>query len=63
MQFLKCQFGEQGELIVRIDVDGPISFDGYYKNTGATKKKILSNVFVKGDKYVKFYAKINKLLI
>ncbi|GAN03847.1 acyl-CoA synthetase [Mucor ambiguus] len=48
---VKCDFGEQGELIVRIDVDGPISFDGYYKNAGATKKKILSNVFVKGDNY------------
>ncbi|CEP13847.1 hypothetical protein [Parasitella parasitica] len=48
---IKCEFGEQGELIVRIDADGPISFDGYYKNAGATKKKILSDVFVKGDNY------------
>jgi long-subunit acyl-CoA synthetase (AMP-forming) len=42
-------FEEQGELIVRIDNDGPVRFDGYYKNQGATKNKIISDVFVKGD--------------
>ncbi|KAI9483146.1 MAG: hypothetical protein EXX96DRAFT_557032 [Benjaminiella poitrasii] len=48
---VKCNFDEQGELIVRIDPDGPVSFDGYYKNQQATKKKILTNVFEKGDAY------------
>ncbi|KAI8975640.1 hypothetical protein BDF20DRAFT_914530 [Mycotypha africana] len=48
---IKCKFNEQGELLVRLDTDGPIQFDGYYKNEGATKKKILSNVLVKGDTY------------
>jgi long-subunit acyl-CoA synthetase (AMP-forming) len=36
-------------LLVELDLDGPVAFDGYYKNEGATKKKILTDVFVKGD--------------
>lgn len=48
---VECQFGEQGELIVRMDPDTPVQFDGYYKNKEATNKKILKDVFVKGDSY------------
>ncbi|KAI8388047.1 uncharacterized protein BYT42DRAFT_611126 [Radiomyces spectabilis] len=46
-----CGFDEQGELIVRMDQDSALQFDGYYKNKDATKKKILTNVFEKGDAY------------
>ncbi|KAI8081974.1 uncharacterized protein B0P05DRAFT_538856 [Gilbertella persicaria] len=48
---IKSPYDEQGELIVRISTDGPIQFDGYYKNKSATDKKILTNVFEKGDMY------------
>lgn len=48
---LQAQFGEQGELLVRIDDADALTFDGYYKNEQATKKKILNNVFQKGDAY------------
>ncbi|CDH52748.1 probable fat1-long-chain fatty acid transporter [Lichtheimia corymbifera JMRC:FSU:9682] len=44
-------YGEQGELLVRIDNADALGFDGYYKNEGATKKKILTNVLEKGDAY------------
>ncbi|KAI9304887.1 hypothetical protein BJ944DRAFT_180932 [Cunninghamella echinulata] len=48
---VECKFGEQGELIVRMDMDNAVQFDGYYKNKEATNKKILKNVFAKGDAY------------
>lgn len=48
---VKSAFDEQGELIVRMETEGPVMFDGYYKNKGATQKKILQNVFEKGDAY------------
>ncbi|KAI7903994.1 uncharacterized protein BX663DRAFT_506016 [Cokeromyces recurvatus] len=48
---IKCKYNEQGELIVRMETDGPLTFDGYYKNQQATKKKTLTNVFEKGDRY------------
>lgn len=48
---LKSDYGEQGELLVRIDNADALGFDGYYKNEGATKKKILTNVLQKGDAY------------
>jgi long-subunit acyl-CoA synthetase (AMP-forming) len=32
-----------------METEGPITFDGYYKNKGATQKKVLSNVFENGD--------------
>ncbi|CAO3610190.1 unnamed protein product [Cunninghamella blakesleeana] len=48
---VECEFGEQGELVVRMDPDTAVQFDGYYKNKDATNKKIVSNVFVKGDSY------------
>ncbi|KAG1454227.1 hypothetical protein G6F46_005321 [Rhizopus delemar] len=44
-------YGEQGELIVRLEAGGALGFDGYYKNKGATTKKILRHVFTKGDAY------------
>ncbi|KAF7723014.1 hypothetical protein EC973_002430 [Apophysomyces ossiformis] len=46
---VQCKFGEQGELVVLLDKDSPLQFSGYYKNEGATKKKILTNVLQKGD--------------
>ncbi|KAI7896403.1 uncharacterized protein EV154DRAFT_492130 [Mucor mucedo] len=46
----KAAYDEQGELIVHM-VEGPVTFDGYYKNEGDTNKKILKNVFEKGDAY------------
>ncbi|KAI9247630.1 hypothetical protein BY458DRAFT_560336 [Sporodiniella umbellata] len=48
---VKSLYGEQGELVVRLDEDNPLSFDGYYKNKEATTKKILKNVFKKDDSY------------
>lgn len=49
--FYQSDYGEQGELLVRIDNADALGFDGYYKNEGATKKKILTNVLEKGDAY------------
>lgn len=46
-----CQFGEQGELCVRIDNESALTFDGYYQNEKATQKKILRDVLEKGDAY------------
>jgi long-subunit acyl-CoA synthetase (AMP-forming) len=34
---------------VKLVEDGPISFSGYWKNESATQKKILRDVFEKGD--------------
>jgi acyl-CoA synthetase (AMP-forming)/AMP-acid ligase II len=48
---VECQFGEQGELVVRMDPDNAVQFDGYYKNKEATDKKILKNAFEKDDAY------------
>ncbi|KAG2231292.1 hypothetical protein INT48_006403 [Thamnidium elegans] len=45
---VKSPWDVQGELIVRM-VEGPVTFDGYYKNEKATNKKILRDVFEKGD--------------
>ncbi|ORX59536.1 acetyl-CoA synthetase-like protein [Hesseltinella vesiculosa] len=46
-----CSYGEQGELLARMDPNDALQFDGYYKNKSATDKKILRDVFVKGDAY------------
>ncbi|KAI8338476.1 hypothetical protein BC941DRAFT_494154 [Chlamydoabsidia padenii] len=48
---VECRFGEQGELVVRMDPDNALQFDGYYKNKEATNKKILKNAFEKDDAY------------
>lgn len=44
-------YDEPGELVMRIDPEGMTRFTGYYKNDEATNKKILCNVFKKGDMY------------
>lgn len=49
---VQSAYGEQGELIVRLEAGGALGFDGYYKNKGATTKKILRHVFTKGDAQV-----------
>ncbi|KAI9020681.1 hypothetical protein CLU79DRAFT_703920 [Phycomyces nitens] len=46
---IQCPYGEQGELLVLINATSPVQFSGYYKNNDATTKKVLSNVFTKGD--------------
>ncbi|KAI9269276.1 hypothetical protein BDA99DRAFT_504049 [Phascolomyces articulosus] len=46
-----ADYGEPGELLVRIDNASELTFDGYYKNEKATEKKILRNVLQKGDAY------------
>ena len=43
-----ADWDETGELIGRIDVDGPSDFSGY-QDKEATEKKILRDVFEKGD--------------
>ncbi|CAO3696170.1 hypothetical protein G6F70_006909 [Rhizopus microsporus] len=48
---VKSNYDEQGELVVRMDEGSHVTFGGYYKNKGATQKKILRNVFKKGDAY------------
>ncbi|KAI8366441.1 hypothetical protein EDC96DRAFT_508101 [Choanephora cucurbitarum] len=48
---IKSPCDEQGELIVKIQQDGLVKFDGYYKNKAATEKKIMRDVFEKGDCY------------
>jgi acyl-CoA synthetase (AMP-forming)/AMP-acid ligase II len=49
----KVANGEVGELLFRIDVDSPQgtgrTFQGYYGNESATKKKIARDVLTKGD--------------
>lgn len=47
---VKCDFDEPGEFVVRLIENGPVRFDGYYKNEAATNKKVLKNVFEKGDR-------------
>jgi long-subunit acyl-CoA synthetase (AMP-forming) len=32
-----------------METEGPVMFNGYYKNKGATEKKIIVDVFEKGD--------------
>ncbi|MCP4038024.1 MAG: long-chain-acyl-CoA synthetase [bacterium] len=44
----RCGFDEPGELLVRITNKTP--FEGY-TNEGATRKKVLRNVFAQGDAY------------
>ncbi|KAI8072892.1 hypothetical protein BC940DRAFT_291882 [Gongronella butleri] len=48
---VECDFDEQGELVVCMDPNDAVQFDGYYKNKKATDKKILRDVAVKGDAY------------
>ncbi|KAI8390250.1 hypothetical protein BD560DRAFT_380393 [Blakeslea trispora] len=48
---VKSPYDEQGELIVRVEENGLVKFDGYYKNKSATNKKLLRDVFQKGDCY------------
>lgn len=48
---IECAPGEPGELLGLINDANPLSkFEGY-TDEASTKKKILTNVFVKGDKY------------
>ncbi|KAL1923464.1 uncharacterized protein VTP21DRAFT_8444 [Calcarisporiella thermophila] len=52
---IAAAYNEPGELIQQIREGDPLyQFHGYYKNPEATKKKILTNVFKKGDKYFRF---------
>lgn len=48
---LECKFGEQGELVIPVNLFGSLRFDGYYGNKEASHKNILRNVFKKGDVY------------
>ncbi|KAI1652399.1 acetyl-CoA synthetase-like protein [Daldinia decipiens] len=43
--------GEIGELLMTLQADTQRDFQGYYNNHEATEKKILRNVFKKGDGY------------
>ncbi|KAL1917844.1 uncharacterized protein VTP21DRAFT_3678 [Calcarisporiella thermophila] len=52
---IPAQYNEPGELIQEIRFGDPRRhFKGYYNNPEATKKKILKNVFKKGDQYFRF---------
>jgi len=47
---IRCPHNEIGELIGAIDMSDPTkAFEGYYGNKAGTEKKILRNVFKKGD--------------
>ncbi|KAJ3239132.1 hypothetical protein HDU81_006463 [Chytriomyces hyalinus] len=48
----ECKVGQVGELIAKIDDSSlTMAFKGYYGDADATRKKVLTNVFRKGDKY------------
>ena len=47
---IECAAGEPGELLLPIKDNSPLQFEGYVDKV-ATKKKILRNVFQKGDAY------------
>ncbi|KAE8888160.1 Long-chain fatty acid transport protein 4 [Phytophthora fragariae] len=47
-----CAVNEPGELIVKVNGKDPArGFQGYYKNTKESSKKVLTDVFKKGDMY------------
>ncbi|RLN95165.1 hypothetical protein BBJ28_00024589 [Nothophytophthora sp. Chile5] len=47
-----CATNEVGELIVKVNGKDPArGFQGYYKNKKESNKKVLTNVFKKGDMY------------
>ncbi|KAI9893681.1 MAG: hypothetical protein M1814_005896 [Vezdaea aestivalis] len=49
---LKAPSGKPGELLYRLDEKNiSESFQGYYNNTGASEKKVLRDVFRKGDAF------------
>lgn len=49
---VECVPGEPGEFLMKIDSSKPAGdFQGYADNPEATQKKILTDVFVKGDKF------------
>ena len=46
--------GQPGELIFKVDPANVFSkFQGYFNNPGATENKVMRDVFVKGDAYVR----------
>jgi acyl-CoA synthetase (AMP-forming)/AMP-acid ligase II len=48
----KCKLGEPGEVLHRLDPAAPnAAFQGYYKNPGAGDKRMIRDVFKKGDLY------------
>ncbi|KAG7376127.1 hypothetical protein PHYPSEUDO_014405 [Phytophthora pseudosyringae] len=48
----QCALNESGELIVKVNRKDPArGFQGYYKNTKESSKKVLADVFKKGDMY------------
>ncbi|KAG0377657.1 hypothetical protein BGX24_005690 [Mortierella sp. AD032] len=49
---IECKPGEPGELLTLIDATEPTrDFKGYHQNSGATNKKVITDVFKQGDKY------------
>ncbi|KAG0343168.1 hypothetical protein BG004_005456 [Podila humilis] len=49
---IECKAGEPGELLTFVDNTDPTKdFKGYHQNPGATNKKLVNDVFVKGDTY------------
>ncbi|KAG2224636.1 hypothetical protein INT45_007881, partial [Circinella minor] len=49
---LESKYDEPGELMIKLDPPGGRRrFHGYYKNSEATNKKVISNVFEKDDSY------------
>ena len=47
---IPCAVGQAGELVFRIQDEGTSRFEGY-SDESSTNKKIVSNVFVAGDKF------------
>ncbi|OAG41784.1 hypothetical protein AYO21_04019 [Fonsecaea monophora] len=51
---IECKTGEAGEAIYRLDPANPgAAFPGYYKNSQATEKKKIKDVFKRGDLWLR----------
>ncbi|KAI8147281.1 hypothetical protein BJV82DRAFT_709823 [Fennellomyces sp. T-0311] len=49
---IECKYDEPGEMIIGMDSQGGrATFGGYYKNSNASSKKVISGVFKKDDCY------------
>ncbi|KAI9268697.1 hypothetical protein BY458DRAFT_456822 [Sporodiniella umbellata] len=48
---IPCNYNENGELLVKLGGAFSIKYSGYHNNNKASRKKVIENVFKKGDVY------------